>query len=111
MPVTTSAAMPTAATMPNTPSLRLERRGGVASGMLRVLRGRRRRFRLALVHEAENHGNKYKRRDRREEKAADDGATERRVLLAALAETQRHGRHADDHRQGGHDDGAEAHET
>src|SRR5213076_1193039 len=34
--------------------------------------------------------------------APDHGAAERRVLLAALAQPQRHGHHPDDHRQGRH---------
>ena len=40
--------------------------------------------------------------------AADDGAAERGVLLAAFAEAEGHGDHADDHGERGHDDGAEA---
>ena len=44
-------------------------------------------------------------------KTADDGATERRVLLAAVAEAEGHGDHADDHGEGGHEDRAEAGEA
>ena len=42
------------------------------------------------------------------EQAADDGAAERRVLLAAFAEAERHRQHADDHRQRGHEHRPEA---
>src|SRR5580765_6734217 len=43
-----------------------------------------------------------------DDEAADDGAAERGVLFAALAEAERHGQHADDHGEGSHEDGAEA---
>src|SRR5580704_17111529 len=109
MPVKTSTATAMRAPIPKMPSLRLERRGGMASGMLEGLR--RRRLRFALVHKAEDDGNEYQCGDRREEQPADDGAAERRVLLAPLAEAESHRSHADDHRQRGHHDGAKAHEA
>jgi hypothetical protein len=55
--------------------------------------------------------NEHQRGDGGEDQAADHGAAERRVLLAALAEAQRHRRHADDHRQRRHQHRAEAHEA
>jgi len=44
----------------------------------------------------------------RKEQAADNRATQRRVLLAALTQAQRHRHHADDHGKCGHDDWAES---
>src|SRR5205814_10350878 len=44
----------------------------------------------------------------RERQPADDDAAEGGVLLPALAEPEGHGEHAEDHRQRGHDDRAEA---
>src|SRR5208337_494153 len=46
-----------------------------------------------------------------EEQAADDGAAQGCVLLAAFAEAYSHGHHADDHCQCGHDYGTHAHEA
>src|SRR5581483_5147536 len=43
-----------------------------------------------------------------EEEASDDRAAERRILLAAFAQAESHGQHADDHGDGGHDHGADA---
>ena len=43
-----------------------------------------------------------------QQQAADDGAAERRVLFAAVAQAEGHGHHADDHGEGGHEHGAEA---
>src|SRR5262245_60468006 len=50
------------------------------------------------VDEAENGGHEEEGSDGRADQAADDRAAERRVLLAAVPETERHRRHADDHR-------------
>ena len=44
----------------------------------------------------------------REQQAANHRAAERRVLLATFAQAERHRQHADDHGQGGHEDGANA---
>ncbi len=46
--------------------------------------------------------------DRCQREAADDGAAERRVLLAAITEAKCHGEHTDDHSEGCHADGTEA---
>src|SRR5882672_10432559 len=47
------------------------------------------------VNNAEHHRDKEKRRDSGEDQAADHGAAERRILLAAFTHTQRHRQHAD----------------
>ena len=52
----------------------------------------------AAVHD----GHEEQRGEGRDQQPADDRAAERRVLLAALAEAERHRQHADDHRQRGH---------
>src|SRR5882724_13051225 len=50
------------------------------------------------VNNAEHHRDKEKRGDGGEDQAADHGAAERRILLAAFAEAERHRQHADHHR-------------
>src|SRR5713226_9679287 len=40
------------------------------------------------------------------QQATNDGAPERRILLAPLAQPEGHGNHADDHGQSGHENGA-----
>src|ERR1700683_304894 len=47
-------------------------------------------------------GHENERREGCEQESTDDGARERRVLLAALAYTDRHRDHAEDHRSCGH---------
>ena len=64
----------------------------------------------AAVEQREHRRHEEQRRDRREREAADDRAAERRVLLAAFAEPERHRHHADDHRQRGHQHRAEPRE-
>src|SRR5580658_4521551 len=54
------------------------------------------------VHQAEHRGYKEQSSNRRKRQTADHGAAQRRVLLAAFTQTERHGHHADDHREGGH---------
>src|SRR5437899_10138392 len=51
-----------------------------------------------LFRSLEHGGHEEERRHGRENESADHGAPERRVLLAALAEAERHRHHADDHR-------------
>src|SRR5713226_5301507 len=58
--------------------------------------------------QAVHDGHEEQRGERRHGQAADDGAAERGVLLAPLAEAERHRQHADDHGEGGHQDGAQA---
>src|SRR3954469_22825004 len=66
---------------------------------------------LAFVKNAEHDRHEQERRDRSKNQATNDSATEWRILFAALAETERHWRHADDHRECGHQNGPEAHES
>ena len=47
-------------------------------------------------------GHEEQRCDRRHQQAADHGAPERGILLAAFAERKRHRQHADDHGERGH---------
>src|SRR5258707_4104457 len=94
-PTTRRAAMPAMAR----PRPRLRGVAGEDSGGMGNSRsaGGRDRLGVVPVNDAEDDGNEDERGDRREDQAADDGAAERRVLLAALAQAQCHGRHADDH--------------
>src|SRR3954465_121183 len=64
--------------------------------------------RLFAVQQREYGRDEEQGRDRRERAPADHGAAERRVLLAAFTEAERHGHHADDHRQRGHQHRPEA---
>ena len=57
---------------------------------------------LANYHEDSRH--KEERSDRGEEQSPDDRAAKRRVLFAALAKSESHRHHADDHRCGRHQD-------
>src|SRR5580704_18175612 len=63
---------------------------------------------MVPVNDAEDDGNEDERGDRRKNQPTDDGATERRVLLATLAQAERHGGHADDHGERRHQHRAEA---
>src|SRR5581483_10516380 len=62
----------------------------------------------ATVHQAENHGHEKQRGGRGERQSADDRAAQRGVLLAALADPERHRHHADNHRQRRHQHRAES---
>ena len=53
-------------------------------------------------------GHKQERCHGCHEETADDGAPQGGVLLAALAQAERHGEHADDHGEGRHEHGAKA---
>src|SRR5271154_2902848 len=53
--------------------------------------------RPSAVDDAEDDGHEKKRGEGGDEKAANAGAAQRRVLLATVAQAQRHRRHADDH--------------
>ena len=55
-----------------------------------------------VTNHAENNGDEKECRDCCDQQAADDRAAERRVLLAAFAEAERHRQHADDHGERGH---------
>src|SRR5215470_17166558 len=62
----------------------------------------------APMEQAEHGGNEDQSGDGGAEEAADDRAAERRVLLAAVAQAEGHGNHADDHGQRRHEHGSEA---
>ncbi len=74
--------------------------------------GRSRRHALArkaaVRQETEDDGHEHQGGDGGEDQAAHDGTTERGVLLAALAKSKRHGRHANDHGKRSHQYWAEA---
>ena len=70
----------------------------------------RRRW-LSMVQQREQGGNEDQRGDRRQHQPADHRPAERRILFAALAKTQRHRDHADDHRERGHQHRTEAREA
>src|SRR5258707_14522549 len=110
MPVTTTrrATMPAAAA--KMPSFRRGTGELCSVGMYRLRWGGSFGA-LLLVYHTENHGNKHQRGHRCEDQSADHGASERRVLFAALAKPERHRRHADDHRERGHQNRTEAHEA
>ena len=59
-------------------------------------------WRIVTVQETKNRGDEQQGCQRRAQKAADDGAAERRILLASVAEAERHGNHPNDHRESGH---------
>ena len=63
------------------------------------------------MHNAEECGNEEERGHGGKDQSADDGAAQRRVLLAAFAQPKRHRHHADDHGQRGHQHRAEAREA
>ena len=65
----------------------------------------------SAVENTKHRRHENQRCNRGTQQTTDDGASERRVLLAAFAESERHGNHADDHREGGHEHGSKARET
>src|SRR6202011_191225 len=80
-----------------------------ASGVIRLCKFAVASFatRLRTVNESEYAGDEDQGCDGGAEQAADDGASERGVLLTAVAGSECHGDHADDHSERGHDDGTE----
>src|SRR3954468_3430563 len=110
IPVATISPGAITAATPNMPSFRRETVGRCSVGMRGLRRGGGFGA-LFLVYHTEHHGNKHQRGDGRKDQPPDHGTAERRVLLAALAEPQRHWRHADDHRQRRHQHRAEPDET
>src|SRR5579885_1102007 len=93
-----------------------DRRGGdgapgTAAGGLRMRGKLRRPGPAAAMQQGKHSGNKDQGRDRGEQQAADHRAAQRRVLFAALAHSQRHGHHADDHGERRHDHRAETREA
>src|SRR5205807_3860975 len=111
-PPTTSRAMApaTSATIrkPRPDTTRTEGSGdiGFSDG-----NGRRGSALVIAVRNAEDDRNEKQRGHGCESQAANDRATQRRVLFAALAQTQRHRRHADDHGKRGHQHGTETYKT
>src|SRR5882757_9334150 len=100
MPVMTTRTRTMPATTPNIPSFRRETVGRCSVGMRNLRCGG---FgALFLMYHTKYHGNKHQRRRRCKDQAADHGAPERGVLLAAFAEPQRHRQHSDDHGQRRH---------
>ena len=63
------------------------------------------------VHDREEGRHEEESGDGGQQQSADDGAAEGRILLAAFAQAEGHGHHADDHGQGRHEHGAEADEA
>src|SRR5437879_13249018 len=128
---TTPARKRTAKTAPAARRMRRTRRTGMAGGagtraasgtLISILRSRssvilRSRSCAQLLREfghhllaaehAVDHGHEDERGEGREHEAADDDATDGRVLLAAFAETERHRQHPENHRERRHDYRAE----
>ena len=67
--------------------------------------------RAAPVNDREHGRHEKQRGDGRKNQAADDGASQRRILLAAIAQPERHRDHADDHGQGRHEHRAQPRES
>src|SRR5215813_8968743 len=81
-------------------------------GLVIALRLRRRISRTTpTVDHAEDRGDESECGDGGTQQAANHGAPERRILLAAIPQPQRHGDHADDHGQGGHEHRPKAREA
>src|SRR5262245_50925031 len=96
------AALAAASTSRPTNSARQRgpRRDGWSGGCGSLMAGLRARLRTSssrapLVDDGEERGHEQQRGDGREQQAADDGAAERRVLLATFPEAKRHRQHAD----------------
>src|SRR5438094_460416 len=62
----------------------------------------------SAVENAKHRRHENKRSNCGTQQTTDDGPSERRVLLAAVTHPKRHGNHADDHGEGGHEHGAKA---
>src|SRR3981081_985491 len=89
MPVTTTRRAAITATTAKMPNFRRET-GELCSLGMRRLRWGGGFGALLLVYHTENHGNKHQRSYGGEDQPSDPGASERCVLLAALAEAERH---------------------
>src|ERR1700678_4103800 len=70
---------------------------------IRNLRRRASRIPAFLMQQCKHRGNKEERSHRGAKQAADNRAAERGVLLASITQTESHRDHADDHREGGHE--------
>src|ERR1700739_847332 len=101
-PETTIVAASTTVTSAAMPSPRRETEEDGVSGGMRFSEGDGKGRRLrSSVEDAEDHRDEHQRRTCSKNQATDDGAAERRVLLAAVAEAERGRRHADDHGERG----------
>src|SRR6267154_1018007 len=110
IPVATISPAPISATTPKMPNFRRET-GGRGSVGMRLLRWSVDDDALFLVYHTKYHGNKHQGGDGRKDQPPDHGPSQRRVLLAALAEPKRHRRHADDHGERRHQHRTESDET
>src|SRR5215813_5175788 len=110
MPVMTTSTRTMPATTPNVPSFRRETGGGCSMDM-RHLRWGGGFGALLLVYHTKYDGDEHQRSNRRKYQTPDHGTAERRVLLATLAQPQRHRRHADDHGKRRHQHRTEADEA
>src|ERR1700736_5414431 len=54
---------------------------------------------LSAVNETKHGWHKQQRCNSSKDQTADNGSTERRILLPALAQPERHGHHPDNHRE------------
>src|SRR5580704_5402339 len=91
MPITTTMAATAAATAAAIHSLRRDRiTGAEESGGMRFSRRRSRRLGSTFVNDTEDDGHKHQRCNGSANKAADHGATQRRILFTAFAQTERH---------------------
>src|ERR1700710_1548422 len=89
-PTATIAASTTTIVNAAMRSPRRESAGGVGSGDMRFSDRRGGGLAFAFVHQAENDRHEHQRCNCSKNQAADDGAAERCVLLAAFAEAERH---------------------
>src|SRR5207245_11712334 len=101
MPVTTTTIRTTPASIPKMPNLRRETGGRCSVGM-RSLQFGVGDDAVFPVYHTKNHRNEHQRRRRRKYQTADHGASERRVLLAALPTAERHWHPANDHGEPAH---------
>src|SRR5882724_10720542 len=70
---------------------------------------RRQRCWFTALQNAVHHGDKEQRAEGGDDQTANHRPAERCVLLSAIAKTEGHRHHADDHRSGGHDHRAQPH--
>src|ERR1700685_2707296 len=66
---------------------------------------------VVAMDDTEHDRDEEERRDGGENEPTDHGAAERGILLAALAQAERHRQHADDHCQRRHQHGTQTHES
>src|SRR5208283_5594772 len=67
-----------------------------SQGLIRVLSLGPCERRIVAMHQREEDRNEGQRAKCGQQQPADDGASQRRILLAAIAQAQRHGNHSDD---------------